>query len=50
MQRYTCLETHPQGGRYRYESLSSGFTAELAIDAAGLVIDYQDLWKRLWPR
>ena len=50
MQRYTCLEAHSQGGRYRYESLSSGFTAELAVDAAGLVVDYQNLWKRLWPR
>ncbi len=49
-QRYTCLETRPEGRRYRYESLDSGFTAELTVDAAGLVIDYQELWKRLWPR
>lgn len=50
MQRYTCLEAHAQGGRYRYESLSSGFTAEITVDAAGLVVDYAELWKRLWPR
>ena len=50
MQRYTCLEAQAQGGRYRYESLSSGFTAEITVDAAGLVVDYAELWKRLWPR
>ena len=50
MQRYTCLEARPEGSRYRYENMDSGFTAELAVDANGLVIDYQELWKRLWPR
>jgi hypothetical protein len=50
MQRYTCLEARPEGGRYRYENTASGFTAELTVDAAGLVIDYAELWKRLWPR
>lgn len=49
-QRYTCLEARPDGARYRYESLDSGFTAELRVDADGLVIDYQELWRRLWPR
>ncbi len=49
-QRYTCLEMGQQGGRYRYESLDSGFTAELTVDANGLAIDYQELWKRRWPR
>jgi len=49
-QRYTCLESRPEGSRYRYESLDSGFTAELSVDANGLVIDYQDIWKRRWPR
>jgi hypothetical protein len=50
MQRYTCLEARPEGRRYRYESLSSGFTAEITVDAAGLVVDYADIWRRLWPR
>lgn len=50
MQRYTCLEARPEGGRYRYENMASGFTAELTVDADGLVIDYAELWKRLWPR
>jgi uncharacterized protein len=50
MQRYTCLATGPEGSRYRYENMDSGFTAGLTVDANGLVIDYQELWKRLWPR
>jgi hypothetical protein len=50
MQRYTCLGARPEGGRYRYENVASGFTAELTVDADGLVIDYAELWKRLWPR
>jgi uncharacterized protein len=45
-QRYTCLERHADGGVYRYESLSSGFTRDLLIDADGLVIEYPGLWKR----
>jgi hypothetical protein len=49
-QRYTCLAARPDGGRYRYENSDSSFTAELTVDAAGLVIDYQEIWKRLWPR
>lgn len=44
-QRYTCLA---QGARYRYEGLFRGFSAELALDAAGLVIDYPDTFKRVW--
>ena len=52
-QRYTCLEAGPDGGRYRYESLPhegllEGFSAELAVDADGLVIDYPGLFRRLW--
>jgi uncharacterized protein len=47
-QRYTCIEKSDQGGVYRYEGLSSGFTALLPVDADGLVLDYPGIWKRLW--
>ena len=49
-QRYTCLEVTASGGRYRYESLANGvswFTAELAVDADGLVLDYPGLFRRV---
>ena len=51
VQRYTCLEITPGGGRYRYESLENGisvFTAELPVDSDGLVVDYPGLFKRVW--
>ena len=43
-QRYTRLH-HP--GAYRFESIASGFEAELAVDAQGLVVDYPGLFRRL---
>jgi hypothetical protein len=49
-QRYTCLETTPAGGRYRFESLDQGeaiFTAELLVDQDGLVVDYPELFRRV---
>lgn len=49
-QRYTCLEQTAAGGRYRYESLDTGFTAELPVDADGLITDYPALFTRVWPR
>jgi hypothetical protein len=49
-QRYTCLERGAAGGRYRYEGLDTGFTAELPVDADGLVLDYPGLSRRRWPR
>ncbi len=51
-QRYTCLEMTADGGRYRYESLKqgvSGFTAELPVDRIGLVGDYPEVFRRVWP-
>jgi len=48
-QRYTCLERDDQGGLYRYESLDgefAGFTADLPVDAGGLVLDYPGLFRR----
>lgn len=46
-QRYTCLDRNPSGARYLYESLASGFTAELTVDADDLVIDYPGVWERV---
>jgi uncharacterized protein len=48
-QRYSCLEDRVDGGLYRYESLNSGFTRDLSVDAQGLVIDYPGIWKRIGP-
>ena len=47
-QRYTCLEADAAGGRYRFEQLSSGFTAVIQVDADGLVRDYPGLFRRVW--
>jgi hypothetical protein len=48
-QRYTCLESGPNGGLYRYEGLDTGYTNELPVDTDGLVVDYPGIWKRVWP-
>ena len=48
-QRYTCLEKSDRGGLYRYLSLDGGFTADLPVDADGLVLDYPGLFKRVLP-
>jgi uncharacterized protein len=49
-QRYTCLRRRDaQGGLYRYEGLFRNFTADLPVDADGLVMDYPDTFKRSWP-
>lgn len=43
-QRYTCLVLSK---RYKYEGLFRGFTAELGIDEAGLVLDYPQTFRRV---
>ncbi len=43
-QQYTCLSLEDSGGVYRYESLKSGFTAELKADMDGLVVDYPSIF------
>ncbi len=48
MQRYTCLESGPDGGLYRFEALQSGYTALLTVDASGLVVEYPQLFRRSW--
>jgi hypothetical protein len=48
-QRYTCLESGPAGGRYRFKDLDTGYMNELPVDADGLVIEYPGIWQRVWP-
>lgn len=37
--------------RFKYHSVETGFTAELHIDDAGLVLTYPPYWKRVvWPQ
>lgn len=43
-QRYTALEP---GTLYRFESLESGFTADLSVDEEGFVMNYPRLFRRL---
>lgn len=49
-QRYRCLERKSGHQRVGYEGLSTGFKAELALDADGLVVDYPRIWRRVAPR
>jgi hypothetical protein len=44
-QRYTRLDA----GRFRYEGLASGFTAEIEVDEDGLVVEYPPAWRRVAP-
>jgi hypothetical protein len=48
-QRYTCLKRVREGALYRYESLLSGFTADLVADCDGLVVDCTGIFRRVWP-
>jgi hypothetical protein len=45
-QRYTRLSEDV----YRYENMSSGFTADLKVDENGLVIDYPGIFKMVWKK
>lgn len=49
-QRYHCLSWGPDGGRYRFDDPATGFTAEISVDADGLVIDYPGVARRVWAR
>jgi uncharacterized protein len=42
-QRYTCLE---RLRRYRYEAVDGSFSAEIEVDARGLVVTYPGLFRR----
>jgi len=46
-QRYTRLDA--EGSRYRYEGIGDDFEADLPVDSDGLVLDYPDLFRRVWP-
>jgi hypothetical protein len=42
-QRYTRIDDT----RYRYEAPELGFTSQLEVDKAGLIVKYGDLWMRI---
>jgi hypothetical protein len=44
-QRYTYIRHDAGGGLYRYES--GTFAADIAVDASGLVTNYEGLWDRV---
>jgi hypothetical protein len=48
-QRYTCLAADDRGGTVAYEGPINGFRADLPLDPDGLVIDYPDLFRRVYP-
>lgn len=49
-QRYTWLHTTDDRRLYHFESLASGFTADIHVDQDGLVLDYPGLFHRVWSR
>lgn len=46
-QEYTLLERGAAGARWRFRALGSDFTADLAVDRDGLVLDYPNIARRL---
>jgi uncharacterized protein len=46
VQDYTRRDGEAMSARFRYRSLGSDFTAELCVDADGIVIDYGTIWRR----
>jgi hypothetical protein len=49
-QRYTHLGQRDDQTTYRFEHLDNGFTAELPFDSSNLIVDYPDLFRRVWQR
>jgi hypothetical protein len=49
-QVYSCLQTQADGGIVRYRSVSTGFTADLKVDADGLVTDYPGIFRQIWKK
>jgi hypothetical protein len=48
-QRYTCLRANGYGGAVTYEGPIGEFQADLPLDPDGIVIDYPDLFRRVYP-
>lgn len=48
-QRYTCVEQRGDGAVMTYEGLFRNFTADLPLDRDGLVIDYPQTFRRVYP-
>jgi uncharacterized protein len=46
-QVYTLLERDGAGARWRFRAVDSDYTAELAVDAQGVVRDYPEIARRL---
>ena len=46
MQRYTCKAQTVSGARYHFESLRSGFEAEITVDSEGFVLNYPGFFVR----
>ncbi len=42
-QRYTCIDSKT----YLYQSVKSGYKAEINVDSDGIVVTYQHEWKRV---
>ncbi|MBC7870975.1 MAG: putative glycolipid-binding domain-containing protein, partial [Chitinophagaceae bacterium] len=49
-QRYTYMSKEDERSIYRFEHLSSGFTALLSVDKDGIVLDYPDLFEAIWSK
>jgi hypothetical protein len=47
-QRYTLVAARDTASSYKFEQRSSSFTAELQVDADGLVEEYPELFRRVW--
>jgi len=49
-QIYTCLEDSAEGGLVRYESMTTGFKADLKVDGDRLVTDYPGIFRLVWKK
>ena len=49
-QKYTFLSSEKGLRTYKYESLDSGFTADIQVNPDGLVTDYPGIFKMIWKR
>jgi hypothetical protein len=45
-QEYTRLDASEPPRRFRYRGITSDFTADLTVDADGIVTDYPPVWRR----